>query len=551
MPWYRSKWLRNTYSLRAYLIAFGIALLVPVTIVAWLLLAHAASLERGQYESRLIQIADDLAEDVEREIDRRLILLRALAAFPALVEEDWSTFHDQAKAAVGDTAYVILLDTSGRQLVNTFVPYGAAPARTGDPETIRRIIEAREPVISDLFVSLVTKRPVYNVSIPVFRNSELRYILSLGELVDSLLQVLKGQRLSAEWITTIQDRNGVLMARSKAHERFIGSTHPEFQTDKKVTERSIRHAKSLEGESVLRVVVRCKLSNWLVTANLPVALANAPLRRSQWQWSMMTLGALAFGAVLASLVASALVRPMAAAAKAAVALGHDQPIKPVRSAVTEINTIAAAQEFASTELSERTKHQTLLLRELSHRVKNVLAVVQSLVIRTLSDERSIADAREVVIDRLHALGRAHDTLMHSDWKGAPLREIINSELEPFAARVACDGPDVIIAGNMVQTFVLLLHELATNAAKHGSLSAEHGTVSIAWTVTCHGNVAHFGFRWQERDGPSVKPPTRIGFGSTILKSTVPSEVQPHLAYESEGFVYEFETALSAVGKIVQ
>jgi hypothetical protein len=81
---------------------------VPVTVVAWLLLAHAASLERSQYESRLIQIADDLADDVQREIDRRLILLRALAAFPALVEEDWSAFHSQAKAAAGDTARVTL-----------------------------------------------------------------------------------------------------------------------------------------------------------------------------------------------------------------------------------------------------------------------------------------------------------------------------------------------------------------------------------------------------------------------------------------------------------
>jgi two-component sensor histidine kinase len=433
--------------------------------------------------------------------------------------------------------------------VNSFVPYGAAPTLTADPETMRRIIETRGPIISDLFVSPGTERPVYNVSIPVFRNSELHYILSLSEFVDSLLEVLKGQRLSPEWITTIHDRKGVLMARSQAHEQFVGSTHPQFQTDKKVPELSIQRAESLEGEPVLRVVVRCKMSNWLVTADLPVALADAPMRRSQWQWSLLTLAALVFGAVLASLVARALVRPMAATAKAAVALGHHRPLQSVRSSVTEMNTIAAAQEFARTELSERSKHQTLLLRELSHRVKNVLAVVQALVTRTLSDERPIAEAREVVIQRLHALGRAHDALMHADWKGAPLREIIQAELEPFAARVACDGPDVIIAGNMVQTFVLLVHELATNASKHGSLSAEHGTVSIAWTVTCYGKSAHFGFRWQERDGPAVKPPRRIGFGSTILRSTVPSDVQPRL--QAEGFVYEFETPLSAVGKVMQ
>jgi two-component sensor histidine kinase len=83
--------------------------------------------------------------------------------------------------------------------------------------------------------------------------------------------------------------------------------------------------------------------------------------------------------------------------------------------------------------------------------------------RTLSGEQSMSDARDILIERLHAVGPAHELLMRTDWKGAPLKEIVAAELAPFSARVQVEGPELIIDGKMVQTFALVLHELATNA----------------------------------------------------------------------------------------
>src|SRR5262249_36629126 len=157
-----------SYPLKAHLVAFALATLLPVAILAGVLLARAAALERAQLEARLIQVADDLADDINRDIDRQITILKVLASMSSFADGNWPAFYSQARAAVGGKAYVILVDaTSLAQIVNTYVAYGAAPLQTGDPETVHRMLESKDAVISDVFVSLVTKRPVYNVSIPI------------------------------------------------------------------------------------------------------------------------------------------------------------------------------------------------------------------------------------------------------------------------------------------------------------------------------------------------------------------------------------------------
>ena len=177
-----------------------------------------------------------------------------------------------------------------------------------------------------------------------------------------------------------------------------------------------------------------------------------------------------------------------------------------------------------------------------------MAVVQSLVTRTLSEGRPMSDARDVLTERLLALGRAHEVLMRTDWKGASLRDIVEAELAPFSARVAVEGPEIVVDGGMVQTFALLLHELATNAAKYGSLSGENGKVSIAWSVTGMEKDKCFRFKWEEKGGPAVKPPPRRGFGTALLEAAIPTDlnVKPRLSFEPGGFVYEIDVPLSAV-----
>ena len=149
----------NAYSVRSLLIAFGLSLVLPLVILLAILLYRSAASERVELERRLLQVASNLAGIIDRDFDRSIALLQTLATSPAVTNEDWPRFYDQAKAALTGRAYLVLVDAAGRQIINTYVPYGEAPAFTGDPETVKRIVESKGPVVSGLFVSLVVKSP--------------------------------------------------------------------------------------------------------------------------------------------------------------------------------------------------------------------------------------------------------------------------------------------------------------------------------------------------------------------------------------------------------
>jgi len=134
-----------------------------------------------------------------------------------------------------------LQDAKGRQIINTYVPFGEAPEFTGNPESVQQILTTKAPAVSDLFTSLAVKRPVYNISIPIQKGDDIHYILSLGLLPEILAQILRDQQFDATWVSTIWDRKGILMARSRDHERLLG-THAEVRVAALVPAARARHA---------------------------------------------------------------------------------------------------------------------------------------------------------------------------------------------------------------------------------------------------------------------------------------------------------------------
>jgi two-component sensor histidine kinase len=142
--------------------------------------------------------------------------------------------------------------------------------------------------------------------------------------------------------------------------------------------------------------------------------------------------------------------------------------------------------------------------ELAHRGGNLLAVIQSIVARTLIGAKPIAEERNTLTRRLQALARSQSALMSKGFQGALVAEIVRLEFEGFSDRVTAAGPDVMLNSRAAQTFALLLHELATNAAKYGALSQPAmGQVDIQWVIDREAEEARFKFYWQEYDGPPV------------------------------------------------
>lgn len=185
------------------------------------------------------------------------------------------------------------------------------------------------------------------------------------------------------------------------------------------------------------------------------------------------------------------------------------------------------------DISERTRadeHRNLLLAELDHRVKNVLALIQSIARQSLA--AADGDAAESFTGRISALAQSHALLAGSRWEGADLADLVEKSVEPYRRegieRLEITGPGVRVKPKAAQALSLALHELATNAAKYGALSNEAGRVRIRWRLDDEG-AGRLLFDWLEEGGPPVPgPPARKGFGSTLVEKT--------LSYELEGRV---------------
>jgi PAS domain S-box-containing protein len=179
-----------------------------------------------------------------------------------------------------------------------------------------------------------------------------------------------------------------------------------------------------------------------------------------------------------------------------------------------------------TDLKASEQRQRLLFDELSHRVKNTLAIVQSLAQQTLRSRPDPQEFGQAFGERLQSLSRAHDLLAQTAWQGTPLGKLVAAVLEPFAGamdreagRIEIAGEPVELSANVTITLALMLNELATNAAKYGALSVGAGKVGISWTATREGGGLAVALTWREEGGPPVTPPPRRGFGSRLLAAS--------------------------------
>lgn len=170
-----------------------------------------------------------------------------------------------------------------------------------------------------------------------------------------------------------------------------------------------------------------------------------------------------------------------------------------------------------TTLAEAEEHQQVLISELNHRVKNMLAVVISIANHTLEKARTPDDFIAAFTGRLHAMARAYGLLSRRNWKTASVADLVRQETEAFdAARFQLAGPDAHLEPQQGLSIGMVIHELATNASKYGALAQAGGTVRITW----HVDDARFELVWQEKDGPPVTPPDREGFGLALVQGEI-------------------------------
>jgi PAS domain S-box-containing protein len=205
-----------------------------------------------------------------------------------------------------------------------------------------------------------------------------------------------------------------------------------------------------------------------------------------------------------------------------------------------------------TELKLAEAHQTLLMQELAHRMKNTMAMVQAVAAQTMRNAVSLEAAGEALAARLLALAKAHDVLLQGSFARASLVGLVAGAIslhdDGLTDRFRVEGADLTLGPRHGLTLALMLHELGTNAAKYGALSVAGGKVGITWTVIDAEGGSRLRFRWEERGGPPVTPPTRSGFGTRLIARSLVHGFggSAQLTYPPEGAVLTFEAPLEAV-----
>lgn len=204
---------------------------------------------------------------------------------------------------------------------------------------------------------------------------------------------------------------------------------------------------------------------------------------------------------------------------------------------------------AAIDVTHRKRNEAqlkLLLRDVTHRAKNVLAVVNAIARQTASRTSTKDEFVERFSARVQSLARAHDLLVNEDWSGVKMDELVRSQVSRFeklvGSRIICDGPQVTLGPEATQNLGLAIHELAHNAGKYGALSDDKGIVNIRWYVAGSGGDRRFLFSWEEVGGPPVADEQRMGFGRTFIERAVGRTLDgsAKLEFRPEGVRCELE-----------
>ncbi len=210
---------------------------------------------------------------------------------------------------------------------------------------------------------------------------------------------------------------------------------------------------------------------------------------------------------------------------------HDFPQRGRRHMMLNARKLARREKhqdwvlLAIEDVTERVESEAIretLIGELSHRVKNMLAMVQSIGSQTLRQSRSLDDFREAFEGRLHSLGRVHELLVAENWSGADLNQLVRRTLEPhgMGERIQVAGPSLNVMPEAGVAIAMILNELTTNAVKYGSLSTEQGQLDVTWQLDSRAGGQWINLDWIESGGPPVTPPFRNGFGSILIERSI-------------------------------
>jgi signal transduction histidine kinase len=426
-------------SLRRRLLVLAAAGILPLAAMSGIALWALAHQQQVQAERAALELARALGIAVDAELRRSISVLEALAASPLLDSGDTKAFYPVAKRVVATRPFweaVNLADPSGRVLINTSFPGGAALPAIVEKESFGKAVSTRMPVVSAL-----AKGPAggtnFAVRVPVMRDGELRAVLSAVVKPDAILDIISRQRVPDDWVISVFDARGMRVARSRAHEANLGTVaSPSLQAlMASGASEGAGTTSALEGDQNVAAYVRLAGSGWTVAPGVPVSFVNQGVARSVAVYGGGILLSILLGGLAALVVARGIRRPIERLSEAAQALGRGEKPTPPVTNIREIGEAARALLAADAERSHgEAEREELLRREraaravaeqasrakdeflamLGHELRNPLGAVANAV-RLLehprTTEETASHARQIIARQVDHLARMTDDLL--------------------------------------------------------------------------------------------------------------------------------------------
>jgi PAS domain S-box-containing protein len=349
-------------SLRTQLVILVLGVVLPLFLLAAAMFWRDVQLQRAAVERGMKDTARALSLALDRELGKVQAILETLAASPHLDLGDFKSFFELTRRAAERRkwSWVVLFDRSGQEIINTREPFGASlpnilreasktsyPAEEGlplgSPATVKKVLETGEPVVSDLFRGLVSKRPSVAISSPVVRNAKVTYGISMVTVPENLTNLLREEGLPGDWYAVIVDRNGMIISQNPEQQTFVGRrVSATFSTLINQSEHGWAASEKWNGVPFYSAFARSKLTGWTVAIGAPQAkiegAANHALRIIGAGAALLLLIALGTALILGRRIA----KPISALAKSAEAIQRGEPVDIESSGIKEISELHSA-----------------------------------------------------------------------------------------------------------------------------------------------------------------------------------------------------------------
>ncbi|MGJ7040733.1 sensor histidine kinase [Shinella sp. BE166] len=500
-----------------YLVCLILVIVIPSFLFSIVVLKRTNEAQERIFESLLRTSTGAVNRAVEREISGMFSTLNFLSTSDSLEKGDYASLHGQAtKALEGTDIYFLVIDQTMRQLLNTRVPYGTVLNTTSEPVSAGLALARGERIVSDLFFGRTAQQWVFNVYQPMRLANGQHVLLTLTKNAESLRRAVNPDILSPGWNAAVLDSEGTVIVstddKQKTGTPFFLRVVPSLR---------LGVSTMRQGGTEYQVVTEfSSLAGWRMIAWAKSSDVQGPAV-SSFLW--LTIGGAVFAALAAASavgIARVLSRDVRLLAHDARRLGHGERVAPRPYAISELETVSRALAEAADARVKSENEVRFLMREVAHRSKNQLTVIQAMLNQSAAGADNASDFADTFRKRVAGLARSTDLMIANATQGVNLAELAKNQLKPFTpddtTRVRIAGPAVLLDPQASQTLGMALHELSTNATKYGALANETGVVSLSW-VTSGDDL---NLVWRESRATIDKDAiaaSRKGFGSVVLE----------------------------------